>query len=37
MAIVPGEKDWRIILATTGTGGSIGFFSAWVIDKGKIR
>ena len=33
IAIVPGQKDWRTILATTGTGGSVGFFAAWMIDK----
>ena len=37
MAIAPGEKNWRTILATTGTGGSVGFFAAWVMDRGKIR
>ncbi len=37
IAIVPGEKDWRTILATTGTGGSVGFFAAWVMEKGKSR
>ena len=35
IAIVPGEKDWRTILATTGTGGSVGFFAAWVMDRSK--
>ena len=28
IAIAPGEKDWRSIVATTGTGGSVGFFAA---------
>ena len=37
MAIVPGEKDGRTILATIGTGGSIGFFTSWVMDKVKSR
>ncbi len=35
IAIVPGEKNWRLILATTGTGGSVGFFAAWVMDRGR--
>jgi hypothetical protein len=37
MVIAPGEKDWRTIIATTGTGGSVGFFAAWVIDKSRSR
>lgn len=35
--LVSGSRDWQTIVTTTGTGGSVGFFAAWVIDRGKSR